>query len=99
MVLWLHGPEVAKKLLSLEAEEAFQQKDECMCVILMLPFPEKLLVDYGGSRILHKVDPLIEPIISAYVLPYTILFSLKCFWVCDTCHVPLRMGSCWKKWR
>lgn len=30
--------------------------------------------------------------------PYTILFSLKCFWVCVTCHLPLRMGSCWKKW-
>lgn len=57
MVLWLHGPEVARKLLSLGAEEAFQQKDVCMCVIFMLPCPEELLVDYGGDKILEKVDP------------------------------------------
>lgn len=59
MVLWLHGHEVAKMFLSLEAEEAFQQKDVCMCVIFMLPFPEEspLLVDCGGHQILEKVDP------------------------------------------
>lgn len=57
MVLSLHSPEVAKKLLSLEAEEAFQQKDVCMCVIFMLPCLEEMLVDYGGDKILEKVDP------------------------------------------
>lgn len=56
MVLWLHSHEVAK-MLSLEAEEAFQQKDVCMCVISMLPFPEEPFVDYGGHKILEKVDP------------------------------------------
>lgn len=56
VVVKSHGPEVDKKL-SLEAEEAFQQKDVCICVILMLPFPEELLVASGGDNILEKMDP------------------------------------------
>lgn len=57
IVFWLHGHEVAKKLLSLEAEEGLKQKDEYICVTFVLPFPEELLVDYGGHEILEKVDP------------------------------------------
>lgn len=56
-MFWLHGHEVAKKLLSLEAEEGLKQKDEYICVTFVLPFPEELLVDYGGHEILEKVDP------------------------------------------
>lgn len=57
IVFWVHGHEVAKKLLSLEAEEALQQKDVCICVTFVFPFPEELLVDYDGHKMLEKVDP------------------------------------------
>lgn len=98
--LWLRGPEVPQNLWSLEAEEAFQQRDVCMCVIFMLPFPEGLLVASGGDNILEKMDPWIDPVPQRWCsfLSYAVLFSLKCFGVCDTCHLPLQMGSLRKKW-
>lgn len=99
--LWLHGPEVAKNLRSLEAEEPFQQKDVYVSVIFMFPFPEELLVAGGGDNRLEKMDPWTDvvPQCLCSLLSYAILFSLKCLGVCDICHLPPQMGSLRKKWR
>lgn len=71
----LRGQEVAKKLWSLEAGEAFQKKDKCILAMFVLPLSEDLLMTSVGDNILEKA--LNPPRTAVLAVPSPPFFPLK----------------------